>query len=140
MIRKTGSIMLLLTATVTLASVPDLELVKDRRLTVTSSGNRATGLCFNLSGLLRDSIQIENTPFETFTIPGEGFTYERDRPILPAVSRFVIVPPQAGLELVIRADETQRIRASKPLPGPLQPAAAARRTVRPGVVSDTRRD
>ncbi len=49
-----------------------------------------------------------------FGLGNEGITYQHGQPILPAVSRFVIVPPNSGLELIVRSDTAQRIKADHP--------------------------
>ena len=43
-------------------------------------------------------------------VTGEGLTCEPGKPVLPAVSRMVIVPPDAGLELIVRSDEARVIQ------------------------------
>ena len=55
---------------------------------------------------------IEGEILEHFSIPGEGFTYENGCPVLPAITRLVVVPPEAGVELVVNAGETRRVDAA----------------------------
>jgi len=58
---------------------------------------------------------ISTGDFSQFAdVAGPGTTYERNRPILPSVSRFVVVPPDAGLELCIEADQPYLIQAGCP--------------------------
>ena len=52
--------------------------------------------------------------YQAFTLPGEGTTFELDRPILPSISRFVIVDPTAGLELFVEADSPVEIKSKFP--------------------------
>ena len=57
----------------------------------------------------------EREDSDLYVIPDEGFINEYGKPVLPAISRFVVVPPRAGLELVVIADEPQRIRGANPV-------------------------
>ncbi len=52
--------------------------------------------------------------FTSFTIEGEGFTYEYGKPVLPMVSRFVIVPPDAAVELEVTVGSIETIPANFP--------------------------
>ena len=52
--------------------------------------------------------------FTSLTIEGEGFTYEFGKPVLPMISRFVIVPPTAAVELSVSIGETVIIPANFP--------------------------
>jgi hypothetical protein len=85
-----------------------------QRASVAGSDFQAVTLSFELNGIDRQVIEQNGQSCEFYDIPDEGVVYERGKPILPMVSRFVIVPPQAGLELVVTASEPQRIQASLP--------------------------
>ncbi len=52
--------------------------------------------------------------YQAFTIPGEGTTFELDRPILPAISRFVIIDSEAGFDFHTESDPPVRIKAVAP--------------------------
>jgi len=56
---------------------------------------------------------VNNLPLN-YQTTGEGFTYEFGKPILPSVTRLVIVPPNAGLELSIQFDEPQSFHVDSP--------------------------
>jgi len=47
--------------------------------------------------------ETENGTFYNHTLTGEGVCYENGKPLLPLVSRFVIVPATVGLELEVEA-------------------------------------
>ncbi|MBM3326819.1 MAG: T9SS type A sorting domain-containing protein [Calditrichaeota bacterium] len=76
------------------------------------AGNVA--LTFNASAIIPEPITLSGQTHTIFALSEEGTTYERGMPLLPAVSRFVIVPPEAGLELVVRAETPRRRRDLAP--------------------------
>jgi len=80
----------------------------EKYATVTSSTDHAITIEFNLSNINRQEVISDGETCEIFNVPSGGITYERDRPILPSISRFVIVPPQAGLELVVKSVKSNR--------------------------------
>jgi len=71
-------------------------------------------LSFDLPQSQASVLERDGATFTAYSIPGEGMTYERNRPLLPAVSRFIVVPPDAGLTLDINLTEPTRIKASSP--------------------------
>ena len=88
----------------------DAAIGTERHATVLSSSNLGITLAFELSDLDRQTVVHDGQDFEELRIPFEGFTDEPGKPQLPAVSRFVVVPPDADLELVIRADPPTHIK------------------------------
>ncbi|NQT33813.1 T9SS type A sorting domain-containing protein [bacterium] len=108
------SLQLLLLLTTQLSGIENLTVSIDRNAEVISSDNQAVCLSFELTGLETSEVIKDGETFGAYGIPGEGTTYDYGRPLLPAVSRFVVVPPTAGLELVVDADEPRRIRAGNP--------------------------
>ena len=86
----------------------------DFRAQILSSDHISCVLSFDLSDVSEEKSSENDETFTSFTISGEGTTYEPERPLLPAVSRFVVVPPQAGLELVARGEGLRRIEAEHP--------------------------
>ncbi|NQT33816.1 T9SS type A sorting domain-containing protein [bacterium] len=92
------------------ASLPDNSSVKSSMETsVNSLWLSHEGICLN-----RNHVTIDGQTFETLSIPGEGVVYEEGKPILPAIRRFVVVPPQTGLELIVHPGEERRVRAELP--------------------------
>ncbi|MCF7811725.1 hypothetical protein K9N50_12130, partial [bacterium] len=86
----------------------------DNKVTILSADNRLISMNFELSDLEIREIIKGNSTFEACTILGEGMTCDNGKPILPAISRFVVVPPNAGLELVVNAGEPRIVKASNP--------------------------
>lgn len=52
--------------------------------------------------------------YQSYELLGEGTTYEFDRPLLPAIARFILVPPDAGVELEVSFDEPEVLAESLP--------------------------
>jgi len=61
----------------------------------------SVSLNFNLADIQKGTATVNGFTHTTQLMPDEGMTTEYGQPVLPAVSRWVIVPPTAGLELVI---------------------------------------
>ncbi len=80
-------------------------------VTTLSSSQTSLTIAFNTSNSDLQDVQLNADSVERFTITGEGTTYEPGMPILPAISRFIVVPPQTGLELAINAGEAERIKS-----------------------------
>ena len=81
---------------------------------LTASDHRSVSLEFELPEIQKQEVEREGELFEAYDVPGEGVTYEYGRPLLPAISRFVVVPPTAGLELVVRPDHPRTVRSIHP--------------------------
>ncbi|NQT34435.1 hypothetical protein HQ587_04525, partial [bacterium] len=81
---------------------------ENARLETSPNGLR---LCTELNNLEIDEIQIEGETFQTVVIPGEGSICQSGLPMLPAITRFVVVPPQAGLDLIVKTVEPRRMKS-----------------------------
>jgi len=86
----------------------------DRRATVLESSSQRLTVSFDLSGVPTprpaDASQLASSVNQLqFTEFGLGATLEEGKPILPCVSRFVIVPPDRGLELAVTSVSPQPI-------------------------------
>ncbi|MFC2150641.1 C25 family cysteine peptidase [Calditrichota bacterium] len=57
---------------------------------------------------------MEGRDCQTFIIPGEGLIWEFGKPTLPSVSRFIVVPPDAGLRFTYEEGESEIIQADQP--------------------------
>jgi len=68
-------------------------------------------LSFELEKFETETVTLNGQTCGRFNLPGEGTTYESNKPKLPAISRFVVVPPRVGLELVMRSEEFRQIPA-----------------------------
>ncbi|NQT35569.1 hypothetical protein HQ587_10300, partial [bacterium] len=92
------------------AIAENFALQVDRRATITSSDNQAINIDFELVDLEERTVVKEGETFTVFNLNGEGITYEYGKPVLPAIIRFVVIPPEANVELMVTADEPRRIR------------------------------
>jgi len=86
----------------------------ENRVTLIASNTRAIDLEFNLSGINKKEVVTDGEKFDNYFITGEGTTYEFNKPLLPMVSRFVVVPHEAGLELIVKSDEPRYVPAIHP--------------------------
>lgn len=103
-------LMLLLFISISSASTT-IQSTTDQHATVLSSTAQKLTIAFNTTDLDQQEVFLNEGAVDSFTISDEGITYEYGRPVLPGVSRFVVVPPRAGLELIVNAGESRRIRA-----------------------------
>ncbi len=78
----------------------------------------------------KEAVSCDEEKIDELIANGVGFTFEPGKPILPAVSRIVVVHPDAGLDFRFTAHNTQRVKADvqpmvcTPLPdGDLAPRA-----------------
>lgn len=73
------------------------------RAIIVESSRETIKLDFDLQDVESSIISEGDLSSARFSLPGEGFTLENGKPLLPAVTRVVIVPPDCGLELSIEA-------------------------------------
>ena len=78
---------------------------------IVSSSEQEITLNFLFPDLDPTEVVQNDETYESYIVAGEGTTYDNGQPILPAVTRFVVVPAQAGLELIIHADDPVVTRA-----------------------------
>lgn len=88
----------------------------NNKFTNTSIQSNANGLMMDhsMNGVKFGTAHHDGNSFTTVSIPDEGLTYEEGKPVLPMVSRFVIVPPTVGIELIVTASDPIRIEANSP--------------------------
>ncbi len=67
--------------------------------TIVNSDVAAISLEFNLSTVENNPLEVEGVNYDMMSLSGEGVTMENGKPMLPMVSRFVVVPPDAAVEL-----------------------------------------
>ena len=80
---------------------------------LSSSHSRVEMVVNSLAATSKLAVQEGDTT-QHFSLEGEGLVYIPGWPVLPSVSRFVIVPADKGLELSARADEPRIIKADFP--------------------------
>jgi len=103
--------MLILLTSITCWATPyGLDATDDNQVTITSSDAYSLGLEFTLSNVDLREVVNEGRTYDYQFIPGEGTTYEYGKPILPAISRFIVVPHDAGIELSIDADDPRTVQ------------------------------
>ncbi|MDP8237735.1 MAG: C25 family cysteine peptidase [Candidatus Hatepunaea meridiana] len=109
-----SALVLILIVLVPLAAVSNPQTALNSHATILNSSAQAITLGFDLAEIEREEILEENQSFDSYSLEDEGFTLVYGMPKLPSITRTIIVPPDAGLELVIRADEPRRVRADNP--------------------------
>lgn len=82
--------------------------------TVVQSNASGLMLHYDMNGVVMRAVERNESRFTAIFIPDEGLTYSEGMPVLPMVSRFVIVPPTAGVELIVNAGDPIRIEANYP--------------------------
>jgi len=71
------------------------------------SFDNCTKLDFDLSDCHQTTFSRNGNDYSDFTFENEGTTYDSDKPMLPVVSRFVVVPPNAGLEFAFEVESSE---------------------------------
>ena len=64
-----------------------------------------------LTKLQIDEVEVDGELRSAVSIPGEPTTYYPGMPVVPALTRFVVVPPDANLEFVVKTSEPRRVTA-----------------------------
>jgi hypothetical protein len=75
---------------------------------IVNADNGSISLSFELSDLERREVVKENETYDVIGLPDEGMIYAYGEPLLPSMSRFVVVPPDVGIELIVRTSEPRR--------------------------------
>jgi len=104
---------LLLASSLNGAASEQLEF-RSKNVQLVSSTTDAVVLRSELSNLTSEISEVNGQPYSSLSLPGEATTCYPGRPVLPVVSRFVIVSPTSNLELVISAPEPRRVKAETP--------------------------
>lgn len=86
----------------------------DNHALVISSAASHIDLEFDLQDLESNPVMLDGSEFKSFEIRAEGVTVEYGKPLLPLVSRFVIVPPDAGLGFEASVGNQRRVAADLP--------------------------
>ncbi|MBM3329283.1 MAG: hypothetical protein FJY67_07410, partial [Calditrichaeota bacterium] len=87
----------------------------DHLVKVEHAGNAALSLEYDLSVLTPTVFVREGERYANYLVPGEGMTFDQGMPLLPAISRFVVVPPEAGLEFIVDPGESRTLIPDLPL-------------------------
>ncbi|MBT7787739.1 MAG: T9SS type A sorting domain-containing protein [Calditrichaeota bacterium] len=106
---------LLLSLVLTQSNVFGADLQKvNEHAAIISSDAATINLEFNLSDLESESVLMQGEDYKAIRITGEGATFKYGKPILPMVSRFVVVPPDVGVALDFTIDNQRREKADLP--------------------------
>jgi len=111
--RMAGLLTLTLLTVVSVHAAADLPVSGDIAQ-VKESFAGTTTLAFDLDRIAPEMVTVSGETRSVVAIPGEGTTYDRGMPMLPMVSRFVVVPVEGDIELVVRSEIPQRIAADAP--------------------------
>lgn len=84
------------------------------RAEVTSSSVDNVKMRFDMSDLQPTEVVADGVPRASFMVDGEGAVIEPGRPMLPAVSRYLIVAPDANVGLFTSEDTPQRLFGQAP--------------------------
>ena len=82
------------------------------QVTLTTETSDFYSVHFENPELSPHNIQVDGNAMEIVDLPYEGKLIERGQPILPAVSRFVVVPPDKALELSVSIGASYTIQGS----------------------------
>jgi len=106
--------LIFLAITTVTAAINENQAAFDSHAAIVSSTAQAITLSFDLEDVEHEVIFEDNQPSNFYVMDGEGSLLDPGMPQLPAVTRIVIVPAEAGLELVVRAGEPRRENADNP--------------------------
>ncbi len=86
-------------------------VVSNNQVSIITSSSSSIEIEFTSEELDAEQFIVRNETVENNINSGIGVTNESDKPGLPLVSRFVIVPPDVGLELVVESVNQRRVRS-----------------------------
>ncbi|MDP8238221.1 MAG: hypothetical protein P9X24_03945 [Candidatus Hatepunaea meridiana] len=69
---------------------------------------------YDLTNVSQQTVELDGETFTSSTITNEGATYDYGKPVLPSISRFIIVPPDVGLELNVTVGRTKQVQTGHP--------------------------
>ena len=75
--------------------------------TIVSSNASEITLNFNTPDITKQEVFNDNGACDLYSIPDEAITNEYGKPVLPVIIRFVVVPPNVGLDFDFRVGETR---------------------------------
>ncbi len=78
------------------------------------TGDHSVLIDYDFGSIVTRAVEYQNQTFTATSLTGEGLTYEFGKPVLPRVSRFIIVPPDAGLRLEVNSSTPVETRAENP--------------------------
>lgn len=89
---------------------------------VTSASSAGAQIAFHLNDLAREEVWSEGERFDRFPFAGQPVAGPKGWPELPSVVKFVLIPPQSGVELKVTRVASHIIEGVNPYPRqPLPP-------------------
>lgn len=92
----------------------DIDNGSDAEFIVTSEDSDNITLSIRTENIRTGTSEFDGRTYQVFTLNGEGQTSRSGMPALPAVSRLVIVPPRAGLQLEVIRDDHRQVNSVRP--------------------------
>ncbi|MBT3232402.1 MAG: T9SS type A sorting domain-containing protein [Calditrichaeota bacterium] len=89
----------------------DNQTTQDSHASILTQSHRGIILEFDLRDVKNEQVTRDERTQFCFKLEAEGITIEHDRPQLPAVSRTIIVPPNAGLVFNFLTDQPRIVNA-----------------------------
>ena len=114
--QKTATFVFILFYLITVPVSFSAEASKDIRIQTAEvqTGDHSVLIDYDFGSIVSRAVEYQNQTFTATMIPEEGLTYDYGKPVLPRVSRFIIVPPTAGLQLQVTSSTPVEIRAEHP--------------------------
>jgi len=85
-------------------AISDNQPNQSSHASILTQNNQGITLSFDLSDVNQSVRLVEDEPHDVFEFQNEGMALRDGQPILPAITRLVVVPPDVGLSLVINYD------------------------------------
>lgn len=89
------------------------------KVEVVENNNRCVNLSFVTEGFSMEEVDFQGERYARIVVEDQGETTNLDESTLPAISRYVVIPPRAGIRLEVNCIETRRVD-SLPPPKPAQ--------------------
>ena len=86
----------------------------DAIVSLLSSDAVSVSLSFDLADVTRSNVTEDSKTYTMHAMTDAGSTYEYGKPQLPAITRFVVVPPDVGLRLAVESSTPRIVPADHP--------------------------
>lgn len=104
-------------------NLPAFEMSASRPVVVDFAQTSATGASLNieLGDIVRQEVINQGVSYDRFPIEGQPVAGPVGRPELPALVKFVLIPPQSGVSLRVKNLKTHIVRDVNPFPRQPEP-------------------
>ena len=82
---------------------------KGQTIRVVQAADNTVSISADLKEIAESSLQSIKNQDEDFLNCGTGINYEYNKPILPYISRFIVIPPQAVVRLNVEAEDVRAV-------------------------------